>query len=124
MLQNLQTAKLKLDNEWVNNKFIKDIFVVDGDRSCQDMNSKAEVLFSYNWQGLQPYYRNKEDEFTLKPDNGASKRRVYYEMVSPGFPMVQASNFGGYRICATKMDIGFKDVQLVKGSKNCKPGFR
>ena len=52
VLQNFQIAQLKFDNEWVNNKFVKEIFVVDGDRSCQDMNSKAEVLFSYNWQGL------------------------------------------------------------------------
>lgn len=37
--------------------------------------------------------------------------------------MIQASNFGGKRICATKMSIAYKDVQMAGSNGQCNNDF-
>ena len=49
-------AQLKLENEWIHNKFVKEIFIVNSSQNCHDKDSNAEPLITYDWQGLQPYY--------------------------------------------------------------------
>ena len=120
-------AQLKLENEWVKNKFIKDVFVVDGWKNCDQRDAKAEPLFSYDWQGLIPYYSKYEDfdeVFTMETDNGRTdKYRIDYQVANPGFPMVQISNLGGKRICAIKMDVAFSDLEPVNSADECGEGF-
>ena len=60
-IKHLETGQIFLKNEWSNNKFVKDIFVVDSSETCQSKFKDAETLFSYNWPGLRPLY-NAGDE--------------------------------------------------------------
>lgn len=75
-LQNLEFAQLKLTNEWVKNKFVKDVFVVPAAESCQLQNPDAEPLFYYTWQGLMPYYKKETDDgfiYTLSSETPRHK---------------------------------------------------
>lgn len=52
-----------------------------------------------------------------------NKKTIYYELVDAGFPMVQASDFGGKRICATKMGMSFADVKKAAYDGSCPDRF-
>ena len=63
LMENVSMAQLKLQREWTENKFVSEVFVVDAGRSCAGEREGAEPLFSYDWEGLRPYfhYTNKDD---------------------------------------------------------------
>lgn len=81
---NVEIAQLQLENEWRKNKFVKDIFVVDGTESCKSKDESAEPLFSYDWQGLRPHfyrdtYKNPDGKsiFFEKCDGSGKQERCY-----------------------------------------------
>jgi hypothetical protein len=53
------------------------------------------------------------------------KGTIYHTLMTPGFPMLQVSNFDGLRLCSVKMDVAFKDIQMPdKATGQCQDGFR
>jgi len=91
--------------DWNQSHFVSDVFVVDGDKSCESVEKEAEPLFSYDWEGLKTYYfdkrKNNEPTFVSSYQNG--KNQATNEMADAGFPMIQMSQFNGKRICGKMM---------------------
>lgn len=56
--------------------------------------------------------------------NNKDNKWIPYELAGTGFPMIQASNFDGKRICARKMKLAFKDVKHVDSNGQCDSGFK